>query len=75
MDISELEDRISALENNVGGHESDGLRTDIQLIGEALGIIRNILNDLVDTENVDTAEIRDDLERLTTIEHLTRFSY
>lgn len=74
MSISELDDRISTLEQYVGGHESDGMRSDIQLIGEALGIIRRVLADLVDAADVDTSEYTDDLERLTTIEHLVTFS-
>ena len=39
MSSDELEDRINTLEMFVGGHESDGMRSDIKLIGEALGII------------------------------------
>ncbi len=74
MSISELDDRISTLEQYVGGHESDGMRSDIQLIGEALGIIRRVLTDLVDAVGVDTSEYTDDLERLTTIENLVTFS-
>ena len=71
---SELEDRISTLEQYVGGHESNGMRSDIQLVGEALGIIRRILADLVDAADVDASEFTEDLERLTTIEHLVTFS-
>ena len=57
----------------VGGHESDGMRSDIKLIGEALGIIGRVLADLVDAADVD-GEFTEDLERLTTIEHLVTFS-
>jgi hypothetical protein len=74
MSISELEDRVSTLEQYVGGHESDGMRSDIQLVGEALGIIRRVLADLVDAADVDASEYTDDLTRLTTIEHLVTFS-
>ena len=74
MSINEFEDRISTLEVYVGGHESDGMRSDIQLIGEALGIIRRVLSDLVEAAGVDTNEYSDDIERLTTIEHLVTFS-
>lgn len=71
---SELEDRIDTLEMYVGGNESAGMRSDIQLVGEALGIIRRVLADLVDAADVDASEYTDDLERLTTIEHLVKFS-
>jgi hypothetical protein len=71
---SELEDRITILEMLVGGHESDGMRSDIKLIGEALGIIGRVLADLVDAADVDAGEFTEDLERLTTIEHLVTFS-
>jgi len=74
MSSDELEDRISTLELYVGGHESDGMRSDIKLVGEALGIIRRILADLVDAADVDAGEFTEDLERLTTIEHLVTFS-
>lgn len=71
----DFEDRISTLEQQVGGHESDGLRSDVQLIGEALGIIRRILTDLVEaTPEADDDEYTEDLDRLKTIEHLTKFS-
>ena len=43
MSSDELEDRINTLEMFVGGHESDGMRSDIKLIGEALGIIGRVL--------------------------------
>jgi hypothetical protein len=74
MSSDELEDRINTLEMYVGGHESDGMRSDIKLVGEALGIIRRILADLVDAADVDAGEFTEDLERLTTIEHLVTFS-
>jgi len=74
MSISELDDRISTLEQYVGGHESDGMRSDIQLVGEALRIIGRVLADLVDAADVDAGEFTDDLERLMTIEHLVTFS-
>ena len=67
MSSDELEDRISTLELYVGGHESDGMRSDIQLVGEALGIIRRVLRDLVDAADVDAGEYTDDLTRLNTI--------
>ena len=73
MSSDELEDRINTLEMFVGGHESDGMRSDIKLIGEALGIIGRVLADLVDAADVD-GEFTEDLERLTTIEHLVTFS-
>jgi arginase family enzyme len=74
-ELEELDDRVNTLEQQVGGHESDGLRSDIRLIGEAIGIIRRILADLVEaTPEADQDEYTDDLERLTTIEHLTKFS-
>ena len=79
MSSDELEDRINTLEMFVGGHESDGMRSDIKLIGEALGIIGRVLADLVDAADVDAADVdagefTEDLERLTTIEHLVTFS-
>ena len=74
MSSDELEDRISTLEQYVGGHESDGMRSDIQLVGEALGIIRRVLTDLVDAADVDAGEYTDDLTRLKTIEHMVTFS-
>jgi|GEM_PF-4112085 hypothetical protein len=74
MSSDELEDRINTLEMFVGGHESDGMRSDIKLIGEALGIIGRVLADLVDAADVDAGEFTEDLERLTTIEHLVTFS-
>jgi hypothetical protein len=74
MSSDELEDRISTLELYVGGHESDGMRSDIQLVGEALGIIRRVLRDLVDAADVDAGEYTDDLTRLKTIEHMVTFS-
>lgn len=72
MSTDDFEDRISALEQQVGGHESDGLRTDLQSVGEALGIIRRVLADLVEADNVDTAEYSDDLARLKAIEHMLK---
>lgn len=74
MDIEELEERVSTLETYVDGRESSGLRSDIQLIGEALNIIRRILTDLVDALNVDAGEYTEDLERLETIERFATFS-
>jgi hypothetical protein len=74
MSSDELEDRINILEMLVGGHESDGMRSDIKLIGEALGIIGRVLVDLIDAADVDAGEFTEDLERLTTIEHLVTFS-
>ena len=74
MSSDELEDRISTLEQYVGGHESNGMRSDIQLVGEALGIIRRVLADLVDAADVDAGEYTDDLTRLKTIEHMVTFS-
>jgi len=38
------------------------------------GSIRRILADLVDAADVDASEFTEDLERLTTIEHLVTFS-
>ena len=73
-ELEELDDRVNTLEQQVGGHESDGMRSDIQLVGEALGIIRRVLADLVDAADVDAGEYTEDLERLTTIEHLVTFS-
>ena len=73
-ELEELDDRVNTLEQQVGGHESDGMRSDIKLIGEALEIIGRVLSDLVDAADVDAGEFTEDLERLTTIEHLVTFS-
>jgi hypothetical protein len=73
-ELEELDDRVNTLEQQVGGHESDGMRSDIKLIGEALEIIGRVLSDLVDAADVDAGEFAEDLERLTTIEHLVTFS-
>ena len=74
IQMSELDGRISTLEQNVGGYESDGLRSDIQLTGEALGIIRRVLVDLVEATGVDASEYADDLDRLEAIERMLTFS-
>jgi len=64
MSSDELEDRISTLEQYVGGHESNGMRSDIQLVGEALGIIRRVLADLVDAADVDAEALDRVVERV-----------
>lgn len=74
-DYAEMEERVQLLESNVGAHESDGLRTDIQVIGEALDIVRRVLGDLVDViDSKHASEYVQDLERLDEISKLTLFS-
>jgi hypothetical protein len=74
MEISELEDRVSTLEQYVDGRESSGLRSDIQMIGEAINIIRRILTDLVAASNVELEEYAEDLDRLDAIEKFMIYS-
>jgi len=63
-ELEELDDRVNTLEQQVGGHESDGMRSDIQLVGEALGIIRRVLADLVDAADVDAEALDRVVERV-----------
>lgn len=74
MGIEELDGRVDTLERLVGGHESDGLRTDIQVVGEALQRIRRVLADLVDAADVDADDYAEDLARLETLGKMVRLS-
>ena len=50
--------------------EVEELRSDLRLAGEAIGLLRGIIDDLLDVVETDREEYADDLQRLDQLAHL-----